>query len=504
MAFSKYIITYGIRGLFAVCLLMMCLSPAVTAAAIPVDEKTQDPASIEHQMSSNSGGPATNTSTQYEATRITQTSSGVDITHTVVLTDVSEDTRVQFSATSPAVQQVDPGPFKNINTSNTRYSWRASSDSKKIVLNFSYTLAEEVITRTNGENSTNARGTFLRDYRQFTLYSNHTTNAIPRRTSLEGVGIMTTQMAYVGKSSVYAVNENGTQYSLVVPRAAADSLYANPERLTAQLASSGGLLSAGKYHNDVTIIAAPTAELEDHRAGIFWPGTAEGWVSAAASERTFPSAWYHEMTHAAQPYDHKSDAKWFIEGTAEYYGVILPHEVSPYDADLQRALSPTEQSQLTLSNQSTWSTSRTPYDDGSIVAARLDQKIRNETNGSKTLTDLLKRVAAAHSQRNPVGNDDVINHTRSIAGEETAQWLIEVTTEPLTGSTRNEMEQQLDITELATEQTEIGSSNQTSFQPTPDNDPAPRLPSNSGSKGILAQVIELMRQILSYHAIPEA
>jgi len=481
------------------CLLVACVSLPVTAvSATPGWGDNVQTERQNQQINSNSSGSANAKESGYEKSTITRNNSSVTVSHTVVLSDVAEGTRVQFSARDPAVKQVDAGPFRKINTTNTRYSWKGEMDSEKVSLTFSYVLAENAITVANNSNKSGTQDIFIKDYRQFQLYSNHTIEDFSRHTSLEDVGVMTTQMAYIGESSVYAVNEGGTQYSLVVPQTAADSMYATPQRLTAKLASSGELLSVGNYHSDVTIIAAPTTGGENEIPAIFWPGSAEGWVSAAASERTFPSAWYHEITHAAQPYEHNPDAKWFVEGTAEYYGVVLPHEVSTYDADLQRALSPTDQPQPTLSDQSTWRTARVPYNDGSIVAAQLDRKIRTETNNSKTLTDLLEVVAENHSQRDPVGNEDIINHTQSVAGSETSQWLAEATTEPLTTSERSEMERQLDLTELASEQEPpVEEPNQSDPRPPTDQDPAPQFSPDSGDDGILTKLIELLRQLTS-------
>jgi len=456
------------------------------------DSKTE---SQNLQIISNSGDSANAKTSGYEKSTIKQDNSSVAVAHTVVLTDVAEGTRVQFSAPDPAVKRVDTGQFKKINTDNARYSWRADIDSEKVSLTFSYVLDDDVVTVLSNAENTGTQDVFIKDYRQFRLYTDHATEGFSRRTSLEDVGVMTTRMAYIGKSSVFAVDKNGTQYSLVVPQTATNSMYANPEKLIAQLASSGEFLSVDNYHADVTIIAAPTTGYENGNAGIFWPGPAEGWVSAAASERTFPSAWYHELAHAAQPYEHDPDAKWFVEGTAEYYGVVLPHEVSTYDADLQRALSPTEQPRPTLSDRSTWRTARVPYDDGSIVAAQLDRKIRAKTDGSKTLVDLLEVVAANHSQ-NSVENDDIINYTQSIAGPETAQWLAEVTTEPLTTSRRSKMEQGLNLTELAGEQgSTMRSPKQSDSQPSVDQDPSPQFSSDSGNDGIIMQLIEFLRRI---------
>lgn len=505
MVSNNRTVTRIIQGVFVLCLLMSCISLPVTAvSASPEWGGDVQTESQNQRINSNSSDLTSPKDSEREKSTITRDDSSVTVSHTVVLNDVAEETRVQFSASDPAVKRVDAGRFEKINTSDTRYSWRAETDSEQVSLTFSYVLANDVVTVANDTESSDTQELFIKDYRQFQLYSDHTTENFSRHTSLEDVGVMTTRMAYIGESNVYAVNKGGTQYSLVVPQTAADSMYASPEKLTAQLASSGDLLSVGNYHNDVTIIASPTTGDENENAGIFWPGPAEGWVSAAASERTFPSAWYHEIAHAAQPYEHDPNAKWFVEGTAEYYGVVLPHEVSTYDADLQRALSPTKQSQPTLSDQSTWRTTRVPYDDGSIVAAQLDRKIRSETNDSKTLTDLLEVVAANHSQTNPVENDDIINHTRSVAGPETAQWLTEVTTEPLTTSRRSEMEQQLDLTELASEEEPtVQKPNQSDSQPPVDQGPVPQASSDSGIEGILAQLIERLRKVVTQDPAPE-
>jgi hypothetical protein len=101
----------------------------------------------------------------------------------------------------------------------------------------------------------------------------------------------------------------------------------------------------------------------------------------------------HEWIHTVQTFQHSQNSEWFIEGSAEYLGAVLEYNVgSTEEEQVQNAFSfgwESSVENVTLSNSSSWK-NNAEYNRGSNVTYIVDTVIREETNGNKDITDLIR------------------------------------------------------------------------------------------------------------------
>ncbi|WP_154018137.1 hypothetical protein [Halorubrum sp. AJ67] len=114
---------------------------------------------------------------------------------------------------------------------------------------------------------------------------------------------------------------------------------------------------------------------------------------------------------------------WFNEGTTEYMslrlmlgaGTLSPRE---YNNRLENAAG----GRAVLSNRSTWTNHRVPYQRGTMFNAHLDYRIRNATDGESTLKDVVAVANAKQGSQFLPSERAVFDIVANVSNTDTAAW----------------------------------------------------------------------------------
>lgn len=148
----------------------------------------------------------------------------------------------------------------------------------------------------------------------------------------------------------------------------------------------------------------------------------------------------HEMVHN---WPHLSDSDqeetaWYSEGAADYYSMIIPLRmqlISPKEAreEIQsmtdsyytnptRHLSNEEAAKICWQD---WRAQKLPYGRGLLFLANTDVKIRQATNGAKSIDDVVLTILDRRSKGKTQGNREFLETVQEIAGiDVTRDWEI--------------------------------------------------------------------------------
>ncbi len=205
---------------------------------------------------------------------------------------------------------------------------------------------------------------------------------IVRQNTVDGEGMASTHMAYLGPYTEHTGSAAGQEFRLVVPEAA--DLRDGPEEILATLGSSGERLTIGERDPGVFVIAAPTAEHTWVAAGVQRGSGGDMWVRDAERLGTNRDTWVHEYVHTRQRYEPTAETRWTIEGMADYYAALLPYEAGEidYEAFRDRLKEGTdgEYDDVVLAEPDTWAGTDADYDRGTLVFAHLDRTLRSEAD----------------------------------------------------------------------------------------------------------------------------
>jgi hypothetical protein len=214
---------------------------------------------------------------------------------------------------------------------------------------------------------------------------------IVRENTVEGEGVASTHLAYLGPYTEHAGSAAGQEIRLIVPDAA--DLREDPNDIIETIESSATRLAIGNSEESVFIIAAPTAEHEWASAGIQRGDGGDAWVRDVERVGTARDTWIHEYVHTRQEYAQRSgegttpETRWTIEGMADYYAALLPHERGSIDHETFRDRleeGATGHDDVRLADPETWAGTDADYDRGALVFAHVDQRLRA---GSGTTLD---------------------------------------------------------------------------------------------------------------------
>lgn len=171
------------------------------------------------------------------------------------------------------------------------------------------------------------------------------------------------------------------------------------------------------------------------------------------------NTWLHEYTHTRQLFAVNESVRlsermqWFTEASASYYAVELttrqqyagPCDYTNYFWNVSR----TRMGQVVLNNQSQWGPNdQGQYRKGAVVLSALDQRIRNETNGQRTLDDVVYRM---NTHNETVTYADFKQIVERVAGTSLDSWLdarITTSTDPEPGLRKNACRWYLAIQQL--------------------------------------------------------
>lgn len=236
-----------------------------------------------------------------------------------------------------------------------------------------------------------------------------------RENSVDGEGIASTHMAYLGPHTDYTGSVADQAFRLVVPDAA--DLREDPEDIIATLEAAARRLAIGERDTDVFVVAAPTAEHTWGSAGLQRGGGGDMWVRDAERLGTSRDTWIHEYVHTRQRYDPTAETRWTIEGMADYYAGLLPYEAgkTDYETFAARLEEGTDgaHDDAQLTDPATWDGTGANYDRGTLVFAHLDRRLRAEA-----ATTLAAVLAGVNEPGSPMTQEQFLDAIETAGGEE--------------------------------------------------------------------------------------
>lgn len=279
--------------------------------------------------------------------------------------------------------------------------------------------------------------------------------------SFTGEGFVGDQFILAGPNTVYTASAGCQNIRLMVPQAA--DLSESPRSIVNSLATASRQFDVGPRYSYVNAYAvtepirrggaAETHEFWVHDSATFDIST-EYWGGVIPA-----NTWLHEYSHTRQLFAVNSSVRlgdqmqWFTEASASYYAVELttrqqyagPCEYTRYFWNVSR----TRMGRVVLSNQSRWGPNdQGQYRKGAVVLSALDQRIRNETNGQRTLDDVVYRM---NTHNGTVTYTDFKQIVESVAGTSLDAWLdarITTSTYPEPGLRKNACRWHLTIQQL--------------------------------------------------------
>jgi len=237
------------------------------------------------------------------------------------------------------------------------------------------------------------------------------------RTDFEAAGAahVSSGMAYLGEHETHSGTAGEQSVTLVVPEAASPG--ATSEETFALLAESRAAFRFGGVDDHVDVYVGPSPL----RKGGYYRGPASFWVHEDSLGNG--GTLVHEYVHTRQSYRPSDEMEWFDEGSANYYRELFQYEqgLQSYNSFRSDVVGDGNTTGA-LANRSTWSAADLEYHRGERVAAALDAKLRQETDGQRTLQDVLRRM---NDQSGELGYGDFKRIVAAVAGTSLDGWLDE-------------------------------------------------------------------------------
>lgn len=216
------------------------------------------------------------------------------------------------------------------------------------------------------------------------------------RSSVEVVGDGTASddghVAYLGDHETYQASVHGQRIRLIVPDAA--TLTAAPDVILGSLLAMASALEVGHRDEDVVAIAAPGGPVE-RSVGGRQSGESGFWVKDDAALETGNNSWLHEYVHTRQGFTTAPDTQWLVEGTADFYAALYAWRQGHLAFDgFYETITDASDSTGVLADPDRWESRFTPYRNGRRVIGALDAKIRADTDGASSFTDVFRELNA--------------------------------------------------------------------------------------------------------------
>lgn len=346
-----------------------------------------------------------------EQVRVEQTNGGVTLTYTYDVPSNVRGLAVQFPRNDASIVSTT-----GFDRSGQRLTWDERTRGPTIRMELSPTN-ERFGTRTAAISREN--WTFLKIPRPAVSWSySGPEPTVERTTTLGGEGIATDQMAYFGPVETVTRRADGTTFRLVVPDAADMDLRRDTALNTLTDASTA--FDSGADDSTVTAFVLPAANIETNVGGQAFGNSF--WVRDDA-DIDANNPWVHEFVHTRQQFRTDSEFRWFTEASATYYAAVLTTNQKPslYDeasGTVREVRVPTS----TLARPETWSSARTPYQQGARLLVGLDARIRSETNGTKTLEDVFRRLNE-RAENGRLSTSDFRQVVEAVAGRDLSGWF---------------------------------------------------------------------------------
>ncbi|WP_280585718.1 hypothetical protein, partial [Halorubrum sp. Boch-26] len=237
---------------------------------------------------------------------------------------------------------------------------------------------------------------------------------LTRENAVDGEGAASQAMAFLGPYEEHVREAGGQRYRLIVPAAA--DLEATPEAVFSVFESASTALQVGPRDETVFAVAAPTDSVGWGVRGL-QVGAGDLWVRDTEPAGTADDVWTHEYVHTRQAYRTESSGRWITEASATYYAALFALDRGAADFDeFERTLARGERdpdASAVLAAPDTWE--RNPdYTKGALVAGEIDRRLRVATDGSASLSTVLRELNAAEE---PITNEDVLDAIEAAAAE---------------------------------------------------------------------------------------
>ncbi|WP_155118161.1 hypothetical protein [Halorubrum sp. T3] len=235
-----------------------------------------------------------------------------------------------------------------------------------------------------------------------------------------GGGHVGTRFAYLGNYSAITLQNRCHEVTAII---AAESRSAvNGEQIEQQLQYAMTEYDVGHRYSKTTVFVTPgkvdpTSSGEAHEA--------DAWASSRHGSLTTTRIVLHEYLHTRHSFGDASlgEMSWFNEGTTEYMSLRLmlgAGTLSP--REYNKRLETSAGSHGVLSNRSTWTDHRVPYERGMLFNAYLDKRIRKATDGKSTLEDVVALANAKQGNQFLPSERTVFDIVANVSNTDTAEW----------------------------------------------------------------------------------
>ncbi|QPV62639.1 hypothetical protein I7X12_18220 [Halosimplex litoreum] len=256
------------------------------------------------------------------------------------------------------------------------------------------------------------------------VYSWQANARIDRRTRVgpDQRGFAGPSIVYLGGFEASTTNATAQRIRLVRPTAA--ELADDPERVLRVLSVASDQLRVGARDSVVTAFAGPRPLRHGGAAALGDGDHQDFWVSAGSDAGTPPNTWIHEYVHTRQSFVLGGEMAWFREASASYYAAVVSVRVPPNRPSeferLRATLGNERGANATLTDRSSWSNTYVPYAKGGRVLAALDGRIRNATDGNRTLQRVFRRL---NEHDGLITYDVFASVLANVSGESHREWL---------------------------------------------------------------------------------
>jgi len=212
--------------------------------------------------------------------------------------------------------------------------------------------------------------------------------------AVDGEGFAADSMAYAGPAEVISGRTvQGTEASVVVADSA--NLSVDPDELGSVARILVEDFRLGRSYDTTGVFVLPDAGTPSNVSGQNLGDSY--WVQdSAARLDTVRTTVTHEFAHTRIGSFREGTSQWLTEATAEYYGYVLALNQGSGDfAEFQDTLAEYEteyapaENPAVLTEPDSWRGTVANYENGALVLAALDARIRNRTDGEHRLRDVL-------------------------------------------------------------------------------------------------------------------
>ncbi len=256
------------------------------------------------------------------------------------------------------------------------------------------------------------------------VYSWQETPRVDQRSRVrsDDTGFAGPAVVYLGEYDSFTTNATNQTVRLVRPADA--DMATDPDRVLEVLSTASRQLRVGARDDVVNAFAGPTPLRYGGTTANAQGAAQDFWVSASAGAGGPPNTWIHEYVHTRQSFVLGPEMTWFREASAHYYAGVLSLRTAPSRADefeqFIGTLRSDRGSNATLTEQSSWSTTYVPYAKGARALAALDGRIRNATDGNRTLQHVFGRL---NEHDGLVTYDVFASAVGNVSGESQRDWL---------------------------------------------------------------------------------